>query len=112
MPGNGRQLLVVDDDALIRLLISTLLSGDGWQVLEAGSLAEAAAVLREESPAAMVLDESLPDGSGLELAARLDGSVHVVLYSGSAHRDLPTGVHVVIPKGGRPEALVDYFATV
>lgn len=59
----------------------------------------------------MVLDESLPDGSGLELAATLDGSVHVVLYSGSAHRDLPPGVHAVVPKGGPPAAVVDYFAT-
>lgn len=114
MTGRGRQVLVVDDDALIRLLLTATLSAEDWTIAEAGSLAEGRAALASSPPAVVVLDESLPDGSGLDLVAEARASgapVHVVLYSGSAVADTPPGVDAVLLKGGPPDALIDHLAT-
>ena len=110
MAGRGRRVLVVDDDALIRLLLGFTLTEQSWVVLEATSRAEAADVLAREAVDVVVLDESLPDGSGLDLLGDLAESVHVVLYSGSPPATLPAGVDAVMAKGGPPDALLDHLA--
>jgi DNA-binding response OmpR family regulator len=106
-------VLVVDDDALIRLLLIATLSAEGWLVSEAASLAEGGAALRAAVPDVVVLDESLPDGSGLELVAQLrsgDEAVHVVLYSGTSVTPAPPGVDAVLLKGGPPDQLIEHLA--
>jgi DNA-binding NtrC family response regulator len=64
-------LLVVEDDADIRDAVVDLLAEAGHSVRFARSLAEARAVLANASPAALVLDLHLPDGSSAELLAEL-----------------------------------------
>jgi two-component system KDP operon response regulator KdpE len=69
--------LVLDDDPVNRSLIRAILdrSTDATiraaTVLEAGSLAEARAVLAAESVDLLLLDVHLPDGLGTELAAEI-----------------------------------------
>ena len=107
-----RSVLLVDDDPVVLVLLSALLSGEGWQVAEAASLAEAERALAGGAPAVVVLDEQLPDGSGTALAARLAElapQAHVVLHSGEHRSVLPPGVHVVVPKGAT-DALLDHLA--
>lgn len=60
-------VLVVEDNALNRLLISELLEPAGYQVREAVSLEEARRLLSEERPRLILMDMNLPDGHGLEL---------------------------------------------
>jgi len=108
--GRGRRVLVVDDDALIRLLLGFMLAEQSWVVLEATTCAEAAAVLSREPVDVLVLDEGLPDGSGLDLLVDRPPGVHVVLYSGTAVGPLPPGVDAVVAKGGPPDALLDHLA--
>ena len=55
-------ILVVDDEPNIRLLISTALQTEGWQICEAAGSAEAIATLQRESPAVILLDLHLPPG--------------------------------------------------
>lgn len=112
MSGWGRRVLVVDDDALIRLLLGFTLREQGWVVLEATTCAEAVVALAAEQLDAVVLDESLPDGSGRDVVPDVPAGVHVVLYSGSPVDVLPQGVHAVIAKGGPPDALADHLATI
>jgi two-component system response regulator CpxR len=62
-------ILVVDDHELSRRLISSVLGPFGLRVRGVGTLARARHFLAEVSPAAILLDLQLPDGSGLEFAA-------------------------------------------
>ncbi len=69
--GEGKTVLVVDDDASLRLLCRVNLELGGYRVLEAGSLAEGAAMLAEGEFDAVLLDLHLGDGDGRDLLASL-----------------------------------------
>ena len=60
------RILVVDDDAAIRLVVTEALRRDGHEVRAVGSLAERARLLESWSPAALITDVILPDGNGLD----------------------------------------------
>jgi DNA-binding response OmpR family regulator len=82
--GEGKKVLVVDDDASLRLLCRVNLELDGFRVLEAGSLAQAAAMLAEDEFDAVLLDLHLGDGDGRDLLASLgDERPPVALFTGS-----------------------------
>ncbi|NQD94600.1 response regulator, partial [Pseudomonas sp. CrR25] len=70
-PSNPQSLLVVEDDADTAYLLQQMLGQAGYRVLVAGSLAEARALLASQQFAALTLDLSLSDGSGLELIHEL-----------------------------------------
>jgi DNA-binding response OmpR family regulator len=62
------RVLIVDDDADIRLLCRTLLEGHGWQVTEAESGAAALlAIGMDPDWGLIVLDLGLPDIDGLDV---------------------------------------------
>jgi CheY-like chemotaxis protein len=64
--GRRRRVLIVEDDAASRYGLKSLLDSEGYEVLEAGSLAEAVGELERGKPDVMVLDITLPDGDGAE----------------------------------------------
>jgi len=66
-------VLVVEDEPLIRMVIVGLLEELGTTVEEAGSAAEALAVMQRtgERIDAAIIDLGLPDGSGHDLALTL-----------------------------------------
>lgn len=61
------RLLVVDDEVNLRLVLSTLLAADGHQVTEAGTIAEGMSALAAHEFDAVLTDQKLPDGEGLQL---------------------------------------------
>jgi signal transduction histidine kinase len=67
----AERLLVVDDDADTRANLEDILSLDGFEVVSAGTLAEALG--RDDLPqfAAIVLDRMLPDGTAEAVLPRL-----------------------------------------
>lgn len=67
-----RLVLVVEDELQLRRCLAAYLKRRGWDVTEAGSIAEAHAELAAMSFDAAVVDVGLPDGDGLELLARTD----------------------------------------
>jgi two-component system chemotaxis sensor kinase CheA len=71
-PERKRCLLLVDDAAFFRDMLSATLQAAGFDVVKAGSGAQAVASLAH-NPAfdAVLLDVDLPDGAGFDLAARL-----------------------------------------
>ena len=73
------ELLLIDDDQELCELLSSWLSQEGFQVRACHDGQSARRALAETSPAAVVLDVMLPDGSGLELLKQLR----------SDHPDLP-----------------------
>ncbi len=86
-----RKVVIVDDEADVRLPLRRFLLGKGYAVLEADSVASVRAVLGQESVDAAVVDFSLPDGDGLDVLRSVkaqDASVPVVLLTGHGSIDL------------------------
>ncbi|WP_298423391.1 hybrid sensor histidine kinase/response regulator [Rhodoblastus sp.] len=70
-----RRLLLVDDAAFFRDMLSATLLASGYEVVKAASAAQALAqVARNPRFDAVLIDVDLPDGAGYELAARLRGA--------------------------------------
>jgi DNA-binding NtrC family response regulator len=64
---SNEEILVVDDDQMIRWTLREALQSWGVSTAEAGSAAEAVKQFNAELPAAVLLDIDLPDGSGLDV---------------------------------------------
>ena len=64
-------ILVVDDDARLRALLSRYLADQGFRVTTADNAADARAKLRSVSPDLMVLDVMMPGETGLALTESL-----------------------------------------
>src|SRR5262245_47387336 len=60
-------LLVVEDEANLRAALVALVAREGFRTLEASTLDEARKLLSETRLDAVLVDLSLPDGSGLDL---------------------------------------------
>jgi DNA-binding response OmpR family regulator len=108
--GTGKTVLVVDDDASLRLLCRVNLELDGYRVLEADSVAGARDVLAQEAVDAILLDFHLGDGDGRELIESLEGDrPPVAFFTGSARIDaeLRALVEDVLPKPFTLEALAE-----
>ncbi len=65
------KILVVDDESSIRLLYSEELTDEGYQVVTAGTPAEAVEKLRQEEFDLMILDIKLKNESGLDLLQKI-----------------------------------------
>ena len=82
---NIAHVLVVDDDNAVCRIVHRMLSHENYEVRAASSVADALKVIEQESFDVYLLDYKLPDGSGLDVAARIRekwGSVPIVLISG------------------------------
>ncbi len=66
-----RDVLVVDDDELIRELISSILADEGYAVRLACDAYQAMEEVSLETPGLLLLDLMMPGVSGAELLARL-----------------------------------------
>ena len=67
MSAAPRTILVVDDDAVLRSALDSVLSSLGYRVLSTGSPDAAYQLLASESPFAVLLDVRLSSMSGLSL---------------------------------------------
>jgi DNA-binding response OmpR family regulator len=74
MSASHPTVLLVDDDPLVRDFLSDNLIADGFAVVTADSLADGVRRLELAPPDVAVVDVGLPDGSGLELVARVRAS--------------------------------------
>jgi len=104
-----RTVLVVDDDASLRLLCRVNLDLDGHRVVEAATVAAALAALDEHEVDVILLDLHLGSASGLDVLDAVEAAdlpVRVVLLSGSS--DLPADVRGRVAASlGKPFTLED-----
>jgi len=96
----GHTVLVVDDDASIRMLCRLNLELDGWSVREAATLAQAREQLVNEGVDVVVLDVHVGSENGVEFLRELRRErpeLKVAMLTGSdALRDIDADA--VIPK--------------
>ena len=73
-PQRRPRVLIVDDDAGLRLVCATVLNLEGYEVIEAANGQEALDLARTAAPDVMLLDISMPvlDGFGVAAALRED----------------------------------------
>jgi two-component system KDP operon response regulator KdpE len=65
------KILVVEDDAPVRRLITASLSAEGYAVSAAETAAEAVHLAATQNPDMILLDLGLPDGDGVEVIGRI-----------------------------------------
>ena len=88
---NQLRALVVDDDEDVRALITTILRGADFEVVEAGTGEEALALARDRVPTLAVVEVKLPGLSGYEVIRRL-------------RKELGETLAIMIISGSRTEA--------
>lgn len=71
MSGSAAHILLVDDDARLRTLMSRYLIENGFRVTTADSAAAARETLRVVDPDMLVLDVMMPEETGLSLTEQL-----------------------------------------
>jgi CheY-like chemotaxis protein len=99
-------VLVVDDNAGFRGLAARVLHGWGYEVIEAGTVADAVACVVERRPRTVLVDVGLPDGDGFELTRRLvalPSPPRVVLISTDADAGNRSAAHRVGAVGFLPK---------
>jgi DNA-binding NtrC family response regulator len=112
--GEGRTVLVVDDDEGLRMLCRINLELEGYRVLEAATVESAGEQLGEGRIDAVLLDVHLGAGDGtslLEAIRRDQPTARIALFTGSADIDPAVRAEVddVIAK---PFSLDELSATV
>jgi two-component system cell cycle sensor histidine kinase/response regulator CckA len=93
--GSGRQLLLVEDEEMLREALDRTLVAAGFLVRVAGSAEDALELAAASMPDLLVTDVTLPGLSGPDLALRLRArrpDLPVLLMSGYAAHRLPDGL--------------------
>lgn len=84
----GRSILIVEDEPLIVLDITSALEQTGAEITSTNSLKQALTLVEHDGLAGAILDHALPDGNSTELCIRLtERSVPFLIYSGFQHID-------------------------
>jgi DNA-binding NtrC family response regulator len=105
-------ILIVDDDASIRLLCRVNLELDGYNVLEARSVADAEEAVAAGEVDLLLLDVHVGPDDGLALMRSLRARGHgapIVIFTGSAVFDAETMAEAdgIVPKPFRLDQLID-----
>ena len=89
-------VLVVDDEETARMVVSQFLRSKGYEVLEAGTMADARAVISKGVADIIILDVRLPDGYGPHLlteTSRLPLRPQVIIVT--AHGEVSMAVEAM-----------------
>jgi DNA-binding response OmpR family regulator len=83
MSPDSNCVLVVDDEPMVREVLTQYLANDGFDVLEAGDGEEAIALITEHNPSMVLLDLMLPKRNGLEVLSfiRTTSQLPVILLT-------------------------------
>ena len=90
------KILVVEDEVLIRTLLSRMLELEGYEVCQAGDCRTALKQLEFQSPDVVLCDVFLPDGNGVALVSSVKKTapnVEIILLT--AHGNIPDGVQAI-----------------
>ena len=85
------KILVVDDAAFMRMKCAKLLTGEGYEVVEAGTGYEAVEMFKEAQPDAVLLDITMPDMDGLAALKQIkemDSSARVAMVTAMGQQNM------------------------
>ncbi len=114
--GDGRSVLLVDDDADVAAFAAVCLDEGGYRVRQAGNAAEALAVLQQPPPPDLLIaDLGMPGMNGLQLAAaarQLYPDLLILIATGYATEDTDTGGLPDVPVLNKPFKAADLLGRV
>ena len=76
------KVLIVDDDNVTRVLLSTVLAEAGYETITVSTLHTAMQALTDEAPDAVIVDVRLDGYNGLQLVATNPRPIPVVVITG------------------------------
>jgi len=90
-------VLVVDDEAVFRVLAEEALISEGFEVRTAESLRKARSEIDAAAPDVLILDRRLPDGDGIDFlkSLRADGPPATVVVVVTAYGDVENAVEAL-----------------
>lgn len=108
-------VLVADDHAVIRDLLSSMLAAQGFDVCQASDGAQAVRIAREEGPDLVILDLAMPVMNGLDAARVLKAkmpNIPLLMFTNTIGPDVEreaqsAGISAVFSKSASPTLLVD-----
>jgi CheY-like chemotaxis protein len=117
------KILIVDDRALNRKFLVTLLGYGGYQLSEAADGGEALVKIRAEHPDLVITDFIMPAMDGFQLVQQIRSepainATDVIFYTATYRLDEANelakkwGVSVVIPKPSDPQVILDNIQAV
>lgn len=103
-------VLIVDDDAIVRTYLRDVLAGNGFGMIEASNGDEACRLAALHRPEVILLDLLMPKRSGLEALQRIRATVpesRLIVISGLdadavVQQSLAAGAHAFIAKPFHP----------
>jgi two-component system phosphate regulon response regulator PhoB len=89
----SKKIVIVEDHPAVRRVLTLSLQQRGYEIVEANNGGSGIALTTEENPDLVLLDLSLPDLSGLEIAKRIKqnpgtAEIPLVGLSGCTEREL------------------------
>jgi PAS domain S-box-containing protein len=102
LQGKGERILLVEDEAEVRLLASRVLVAAGYEVVAVGTVADGDAALRRKGAAFALIftDVVLPDGNGVELVEKaLDRNPKMGVLISSGYTDERSRWQTIQDKG-------------
>jgi two-component system, OmpR family, KDP operon response regulator KdpE len=83
-------VLIIEDEANIRMFVAANLEARGYQVLEAGTGTDGLTLLRQHQPQVVILDMRLPDMEGWDILDTMAGddsmkTIPVIMMSASTN---------------------------
>jgi two-component system NtrC family response regulator len=89
-------ILVVEDEIKIRMLLTRIISLEGYNVFGACDLKSASRLVNKENVEVIVCDVKLPDGNGIEFTRNIKakfGDIEIIILT--AHANIPDGVQAM-----------------
>lgn len=119
MSESSSVILCVEDDLDTQEMMCVMLNGWGYGFAAAGTCADALQVIREKALVAVLLDNFLPDCTGIELCSQVrqfDARLPIIFLSGSAqeeerHQALASGANAFLCKPIALDTLLEILNT-
>lgn len=90
------QVLIIDDEEKLRILLSKIITLEGFDVIQAGDCKHGLKKLEQQDIDVVICDVKLPDGSGVELTQQIKikyPAIEVILLT--AFGNIPDGVQSI-----------------